>query len=206
MYIALWVVTGIFAALFAMAGSMKVVKPYAGIREQMEWVETVTPAQLKGIGIVEVLGAIGLILPAATGIAPWLTPVAAVGLLVTMIVATALHVRRKEPFLPSLILGACRTGCRNRLDRHPVIATSAEAVTPGFSHRRQKSLLLERNHPACPLPPNDRSSRSSSAACAPCASATSSLQPWRRCSPRPRDRRSKSSTSPSSPCRCLTSL
>ena len=60
MYIALWVVTGIFAALFAMAGSMKVVKPYAGIREQMEWVETVTPAQLKGIGIVEVLGAIGI--------------------------------------------------------------------------------------------------------------------------------------------------
>lgn len=105
MYIALWVVTGIFAALFAMAGTMKVVKPYAGIREQMEWVETVTPGQLKGIGIVEVLGAIGLILPAATGIAPWLTPGAAVGLLVTMIVATALHVRRKEPIVPSLVLG-----------------------------------------------------------------------------------------------------
>lgn len=105
MYIALWVVTGIFAALFAMAGTMKAVTPYGQVREKMAWVEDVTPAQLKGIGIVELLGAIGLILPAATGIAPWLTPVAALGLLVTMVVATALHVRRKEPLVPSLILG-----------------------------------------------------------------------------------------------------
>lgn len=105
MYIALWIVTGIFAALFAMAGTMKVIKPYADIRAQMDWVETVTPAQLKGIGIVEALGAIGLILPAATGIAPWLTPVAGFGLFITMAVAVALHVRRKEPIIPSLVLG-----------------------------------------------------------------------------------------------------
>lgn len=106
MSIALWIVTGIFAALFAMAGTMKVVTPYADVRTKMAWVETVTPGQLKTIGALEALGAIGMILPAATGIAPWLTPVAAFALLLTMVVATALHVRRKEPTTPSVVLGA----------------------------------------------------------------------------------------------------
>lgn len=105
MFIALWVVTGILAALFAMAGSMKVITPYGDVRAKMEWVETVTAGQLKAIGALEVLGAIGMILPAATGLAPWLTPVAAFGLLGMMIVAVGLHLRRKEPFLPSLVLG-----------------------------------------------------------------------------------------------------
>lgn len=105
MYIALWIATGILAALFAMAGTMKVITPYTDVRTKMSWVETVTPGQLKTIGALEVLGAIGMVLPAATGIAAWLTPVAAFALLLTMAVATVLHLRRKEPFLPSLVLG-----------------------------------------------------------------------------------------------------
>ncbi|WP_307579556.1 DoxX family protein [Paeniglutamicibacter psychrophenolicus] len=59
-----------FAALCAMAGTMKVIKPYRDIRSQMEWVETMTPAQSKGIGIDEALGAIGIVLLAALRIAP----------------------------------------------------------------------------------------------------------------------------------------
>lgn len=105
MIVALWIVTGVFAALFAMAGSMKLITPHAKVREKMAWVEDVSPAQLKGIGAVEVLGALGLVLPAATGIAAWLTPVAAAGLFITMVVAVVLHLRRKEPFTPSLVLG-----------------------------------------------------------------------------------------------------
>ena len=105
MFIALWIVTGILAALFAMAGTMKVITPYGEVREKMEWVESVTAGQLKGIGALEVIGAIGMILPAATGIATWLTPVAAFALLGMMIVALVLHLRRKEAFLPSLVLG-----------------------------------------------------------------------------------------------------
>jgi hypothetical protein len=105
MIIALWIVTGILALLFVMAGSMKVVKPYSAVREQMGWVETVTPPQLKGIGALEVIGALGMVLPAATGIAPWLTPIAAFGLFVMMVVAVALHVRRKESATPSIVLG-----------------------------------------------------------------------------------------------------
>lgn len=49
------------------------------------------------IGAMELLGGIGLILPAATGIAPILTPIAATGLAIIMVLAAATHVRRKEP-------------------------------------------------------------------------------------------------------------
>lgn len=105
MIIALWIVTAIFAVLIGMAGTMKVITPYGQVREKMDWVETVNAPQLKTIGILEVLGALGMVLPAATGIAPWLTPIAAFGLVVMMVVAVALHVRRTEPFLPSLVLG-----------------------------------------------------------------------------------------------------
>ncbi len=105
MIIALWIVTAVLAAAFAMAGTMKIITPHSQVRERMAWVEVVTPGQLRGIGIVEVLGALGMLLPASTGIAAWLTPVAAIGLSITMIVAIVLHVRRKEPFAPSLVLG-----------------------------------------------------------------------------------------------------
>lgn len=105
MIIALWVITGLLAALFVMAGSMKAVTPYERVHERMAWVEEVTAPQLKTVGILEVIGAIGLVLPAATGVAPWLTPVAAFALAVMMVVAVALHVRRREPFAPSLVLG-----------------------------------------------------------------------------------------------------
>lgn len=105
MIIALWVITALFAAAFTMAGTMKVVTPYEKVRTNMTWVEIITPAQLKTIGVIEVIGAVGMILPAATGIAPWLTPAAAFGLALTMTVATLLHVRRREQFSRSLVLG-----------------------------------------------------------------------------------------------------
>ena len=105
MLIALWIVTAIFAAAFGMAGFMKVVTPYDQVRAKMEWVETINAGQLKTIGVLEVLGALGLILPAATGVLPWLTPVAAFGLAVMMVVAIGLHIKRNEPFQPSLGLG-----------------------------------------------------------------------------------------------------
>lgn len=105
MIIALWIVTGLLAALFLMAGSMKALKSREAVLANMAWVEEVSAPQLKAIGVLEVLGAVGLVLPAATGILPWLTPVAAFALAVTMGVALALHVKRKEPFVPSLVLG-----------------------------------------------------------------------------------------------------
>ena len=62
----------------------------------MAWVESLSAGNVKLIGIVEVLAGIGLILPQLTGILPWLTPLAAVGLVFTMIGAIILHVRRGD--------------------------------------------------------------------------------------------------------------
>ena len=110
MLIALWIVTGLLALMFGMAGTMKATKSREAVLANMPWVEDVSAGQLKAIGLVEVLGAIGLVLPAATGILPWLTPVAAFALAITMAVAVALHVKRKESFLPSLVLGIVALG------------------------------------------------------------------------------------------------
>jgi hypothetical protein len=95
MNIALWVVQGLLAALYLGAGVMKLVRP----REQMvasgnfDWAKDVTDTGLKGIGAVEVLGALGLILPWLTGIAPILTPIAAVGLVIVQVFAARAHVK-----------------------------------------------------------------------------------------------------------------
>jgi hypothetical protein len=62
----------------------------------LAWTEDFSDGAVKGIGALEVLAAIGLILPAALGIAPVLTPLAALGLVATMIGAAAVHARRKE--------------------------------------------------------------------------------------------------------------
>ena len=59
---------------------------------------------VKAIGTLEILGALGLILPAVTGILPVLVPLAALGLAVTMIGAVIVHLRRREPFIPPLVL------------------------------------------------------------------------------------------------------
>jgi hypothetical protein len=93
--IALWVVQGLLAAVYLAAGLMKLVRS----REQMvasgnfDWAKDMTDGAVKGIGAVEVLGALGLLLPELTGIAPVLTPIAAVGLVVVQIFAARAHIR-----------------------------------------------------------------------------------------------------------------
>src|SRR6266851_1621018 len=79
MNIALWIVQILLALAFAMAGIMKVTQPIDRLETRMGWVKDVGPRGVRLIGSLEILGAIGLILPAVTGILPWLTPVAAVG-------------------------------------------------------------------------------------------------------------------------------
>lgn len=79
-----------------MAGAMKLAQPKEKMAERMAFVEDLTEGQLRAIGVLEILGAIGLILPALAGILPWLTPLAAVGLVLTMIGAMVVHVRRNE--------------------------------------------------------------------------------------------------------------
>jgi hypothetical protein len=83
---ALWIVQGLLALLFLFAGGMKLVLPIAALTEQMP-----LPGLLvRFIGVAEVLGAIGLILPGLLRIRPGLTPLAAAGLVIIMIGATLL--------------------------------------------------------------------------------------------------------------------
>jgi uncharacterized membrane protein YphA (DoxX/SURF4 family) len=92
----LWVIQVVLAATFLFAGGSKVARPKEALRQQMAWVDDFSTGTVKLIGTLEILAAIGLILPALTGIAPVLTPLAAVGLVVLMALAAATHLRRKE--------------------------------------------------------------------------------------------------------------
>lgn len=89
-------VQALLAVAFGMAGAVKLAQPKEKLAAQMGWVEDFTPAMVKGIGALELLGAIGLIVPQLTGILPWLTPLAAAGLALTMAGAAITHLRRGE--------------------------------------------------------------------------------------------------------------
>lgn len=96
MNILLWVLQGVLAGMFLMVGAMKLMQPKEKMGEQMGWVEDFSQGQIRSIGVLEVLGALGLVLPMATGIMPFLTPYAAIGLCLVMTGAFITHLRRKE--------------------------------------------------------------------------------------------------------------
>ena len=97
MDIGLWVVQVLLAVVFLMVGMAKLTKPKEELAERMDWVEDFSLGTIRFIGGVEVLAAIGLILPGLFGIAPILVPIAASGLVVTQIGAVIVHARRSEP-------------------------------------------------------------------------------------------------------------
>jgi len=97
--VALWIIACVLAVAFAMAGLLKLTRPKEQLAENMGWVEDFSAGTVKLIGGLELLGAIGLVLPAALGIAPMLTPLAATGLAITMLLASFTHARRREPQL-----------------------------------------------------------------------------------------------------------
>ena len=94
---ALWIAQVLLAAIFLLTGTTKLTQPRLKMAAgPMRWAADVTDRQFRTIGLLEVLGAIGLILPAALGIAPLLTPLAAIGLVLVMIGAIHTHVRYDE--------------------------------------------------------------------------------------------------------------
>ena len=96
MNVVVWVVQILLALAFGAAGFMKITQPREKLQTNMKWVEDFAPNTIKGIGTLEALAAIGLILPWLTGIVPVLTPLAAVGLALVMIGAIYTHFRRGE--------------------------------------------------------------------------------------------------------------
>lgn len=105
MNITLWIAAGLLALTFLGAGTMKVLRSKEQLAGAgMAWTEDFSAPMVKTIGTLEILGALGLILPALTGILPVLVPVAALGLAVTMAGAIIVHLRRRETIVPPLVL------------------------------------------------------------------------------------------------------
>lgn len=97
MNIALWVVAGLLAVLFLASGTTKIVRSKEKlVASGMGSLTGFSPGMIKLIGLLEVLAAVGLILPALLDIAPVLVPLAAVGLAALMAGALVIHLRRRE--------------------------------------------------------------------------------------------------------------
>ena len=105
--ISLWVVQALLGAAFLMAGFFKSTGPIEEIVKNMAWASALPVGLVRFIGVSELAGGIGVLLPSLTRIKPMLTPLAGVGLATIMLLAIPLHLTRAEwgavPF--NLVLG-----------------------------------------------------------------------------------------------------
>ena len=102
MTVAYWIVAALLALLYLYSGGLKVVRSPDQLRPMMGWIDTVPLRLVRTIGVLEVLGALGLVLPPLTHVAPALALAAAVGLVLVQIGAIALHLSRGEARLIGL--------------------------------------------------------------------------------------------------------
>jgi len=94
---ALWIIQGLLSAMFIMAGIMKLTQSREKLGNRLPWTNDFSMSTVRFIGLSEMLGAIGLIVPWLTGIAPVLTPVSAVGICIIMVLATNIvHMKKSE--------------------------------------------------------------------------------------------------------------
>jgi putative oxidoreductase len=96
LHVSLWVAQGLLAAFFLMAGVNHGLKPLAEAAQSSPWITGIPVWLARFIGFAEIAGAVGVVLPAATRVLPWLTPLAAAGLAVIMALAVPFHVMRGE--------------------------------------------------------------------------------------------------------------
>lgn len=103
---ALWVAQVLLGLAFIAAGLNHAVN-YAQASQRMDWMSAVGRDRMRIIGTLEVLGGIGVILPAVTGIVPLLTPLAALCLALLMLAAIVFHLQRREypAVIVNLVLG-----------------------------------------------------------------------------------------------------
>ena len=107
MHLALWIVQWLVAAVIGLTAVVKLVLPKASIEARQPWARHASAEQIKLIGLVELTGVLGLILPSLLRIAPVLTPLAAAGLVMVMIGAVVVHVRLDEGIgksVPAIVL------------------------------------------------------------------------------------------------------
>ena len=92
----LWIAQIILGVFFLAAGYMHAFMSIDQAAKIAAWIGSAPPALVRFIGVAELAGALGVLLPAATRIKPWLTPLAAVGLGLIMLLAMPVHIARGE--------------------------------------------------------------------------------------------------------------
>ncbi|MGW7292294.1 DoxX family protein [Streptomyces xiamenensis] len=105
MTVAYWIVAALLAVFYLYAGGKKVTQSQEQLRPMMGWVDRVPMPAVRTIGVLELLGAVGLILPPLTGVAPWLAVAAAIGLLLVQVGGIVVHLSRGEARLIGLNIG-----------------------------------------------------------------------------------------------------
>ena len=96
LHIALWIAQIILGGMFIMAGMMKSTQPIVDLSKSVPWTANVPLALVRFIGVSELLGGIGLILPSLLRIKPILTTIAAIGILLIMVFAMVYHIVNGE--------------------------------------------------------------------------------------------------------------
>ncbi|MFD5006261.1 DoxX family protein [Streptomyces mutabilis] len=96
MNIAYWIVAGLLALFYFYAGTLKVIRSRDQLRPMMAWVDRMPLPALRALGVVEILGATGLMLPPLTGTAPWLASTAAIGFVLLQAGAIAVHLTGED--------------------------------------------------------------------------------------------------------------
>jgi uncharacterized membrane protein len=96
MEIALSIAQGVLGAMMIMAGIMKSLQSKEKLAPKLPWVKDFSATTVKFVGVSELLGGIGLIVPWYTGILPVLTPIAAVGIGIIMVLAAVYHFQHEE--------------------------------------------------------------------------------------------------------------
>jgi hypothetical protein len=107
MNITLWIIAGLLAVASLASGAKKLTRPIEELSASgWGWVDDFGGGAVRAIGALEVLAAVGLILPAALGIVPVVVPLAAVGLGLLMVGAIITHLRRHEarPIVVNLVV------------------------------------------------------------------------------------------------------
>lgn len=132
MHFTLWVVQGLLAVFFLMVGYSHGRMPYDQIAQQATWMNAVPHALGRFIGYAELVGGLGLIIPAATRIGPWLTPLAALGLAVIMMLAISFHIVRGEAsviWMHTLLAALALFVARGRWRKAPIRSARASGAT-----------------------------------------------------------------------------
>ncbi|MBV9227861.1 MAG: DoxX family protein [Chloroflexi bacterium] len=106
MNITLWIIQALVAILFLIVGYLKAFQPLDTLAKSFKWIPSFPPSFVRFLGICEILGAIGIVLPPLTHILPWLAIAAAVGFILAAGGGAIVHIARREyaVIVPNIIL------------------------------------------------------------------------------------------------------